>query len=126
MRIDEELTSDSSLVTELQSAADRVFSQPAHFTKFVKFPRGGEWNSTHIVGLNVKTGVEVGKDDAHGKRLHLHVQFKVSHRTFVKLDFKEVQEEMNRVLEEMDYPHRIHYTHVTCHRPELEDYIGKD
>ena len=126
VRIDEELTQESKLVVDLQTTANQVFTVKEHFGKFVLFPKGGQWDTTHIVGLNVKTGVEVGKDDSHGRRLHLHVQFKVNHRSFIRLDFKEIQLEMNRVLRSIGYPHEIHYTHVTCHKPELEDYIGKD
>jgi hypothetical protein len=126
VRIDGSLEELGDLVDELQTAANRCFSEEDHFTKFVLFPKGGSWDEDHIVGLDVITGVEVGKDDAHGRRLHLHVQFKIRHRSYVKLDYAQIKEEFNAILEDMKYPHKVHYVHVTCHKPELSDYIGKE
>ena len=126
-RIDGNLTAESPLVKILESAGASLFGEDAHFTKFVKFPKGGSWNAENIVALNVLTGVEVGTDDAHGHRLHLHADFKVTHRSFIKLDYHAIQDEMNRILEAKGYPLRIHYTHVTFHKSDMSrEYIMKN
>ena len=79
-----------------------------------------------IISLDVATRVEIGTDDAHGKRLHLHAQFKVKHRTYIRLDYKEIQNEMNQVLTEKGYPLLIHYTHGTFHRTDMSiEYMKK-
>ena len=126
-RIDGNLTPESPLVTVLENAGASLFGDEEHFTKFVKFPKGGSWNSDNIVALEVVTGVDVGKDDAHGQRLHLHAQFKVTHKSFVKLDFRELQDEMNSILAARGYPLRIHYTHVSFHKADMSrEYIEKN
>jgi len=125
-RIDGELTGSSPLVTILEDSARVLFGQEDHFLKFVRFPKGGQWDNDHIISLDVVTGVEIGTDDAHGKRLHLHGQFKVTHRSYLQLDYKALQDEMNRILESKGYPLMIHYTHVTFHRADMaREYIGK-
>ena len=125
-RIDGVLTGESPLVTILEASAREVFGDEGHFLRFVTFPQGGQWDDDHIVALNVVTGVEIGTDDAHGKRLHLHAQFKVTHRSYIKLDFHALQAEMNKVLRKNGYPLEIHYTHVTFHRSDMaREYIGK-
>jgi hypothetical protein len=126
VRIDGSKEEIRPLVDQLQKCANVCFGQEAHFTRFVTFPKGGQWDDEHVIGLDVTTGVEIGKDDAHGRRLHLHVQFKIRHRSYVKLDFQAIKDEMNGILEEEEFPHRIAYVHVTCHKPELADYIGKE
>jgi len=125
-RIDGELTAESPLVTILEDAARELFGQEEHFLRFVTFPHGGQWDDDHIVALDVVTGVEIGTDDAHGKRLHLHAQFKVTHRSYIRLDYHVLQDEMNRILESKGYPLMIHYTHVTFHRTDMaREYIRK-
>ena len=125
-RIDGELTAQSPIVKVLEESARELFGEEAHFTKFVLFPKGGSWDDGHIDSLNVVTGVGIGTDDAHGKRLHLHAQFKVTHRSFIKLDYKVLQSEMNSILEEKKYPLKIHYTHVTFHKSDMSrEYILK-
>ena len=125
-RIDGDISKDSPLVTLLQQSAAEVFGEDEHVIKFVRFPHGGSWDEENIVGLNVVTGVEIGTDDAHGKRLHLHAQFKVTHTSYIRLDYKELQNEMNRVLEHKGYPLMIHYTHVTFHKTDMaKEYISK-
>jgi len=125
-RIDGELTAESPLVTILEDGARDLFGQEEHFLQFVRFPHGGSWDDDHIVALNVVTGIEIGTDDAHGKRLHLHAQFKVTHRSYIRLDYHALQDEMNKILESKGYPLRIHYTHVTFHRSDMSiEYIRK-
>jgi hypothetical protein len=119
------LTAESSLVTKLQAAANETFTNTDRIVKFVTFPHGGSFDPDHIIDIKTVTGVEVGKMD-RGRRLHLHVQFKIRHRTWVRLDPAAIKAEINAVLEESGYPHQIHYIHISVHRPELEDYIGKD
>lgn len=126
IRIDEDLTPESRLVRVLQDTANQVFGEEGHFTNFVQFPKGGMWNVENIIGLDVVTGVEVGTDDAHGRRLHLHVQFKVRHRSYLRLDGEKIKSEMNIMLNRNAYPHPIAYVHITVHKPELIDYIGKE
>jgi len=125
-RIDGELSPDSPLVTVLEDAARELFGEDEHFIKFVTFPKGGSWDNDHIDSLNVVTGVEIGTDDAHGKRLHLHAQFKVTHRSYIRLDFKVLQQEMNSILSQKGYPLVIHYTNVTFHKSDMSrEYILK-
>jgi len=124
--IDGEITPNSPLITLLEQSARELFEDEEHFLKFVRFPKGGQWDDDNIQGLDVVTGVEVGTDDAHGKRLHLHAQFKITHTTYIKLDYKELQKEMNNILGSNGYPLMIHYTHVTFHRHDYsKEYLNK-
>jgi len=121
------ITSESPLISVLENASATLFGQEEYFTRFVKFPKGGSWNSENIIALNVLTGVEVGTDEDHGHRLHVHAQFKVTHRSFIKLDYHVIQDEMNKLLEARGYPLRIHYTHVTFHRTDMSrEYLTKN
>jgi hypothetical protein len=124
-RIDGDLLPTSPLVTILQDSGKEVFGEMEHFLKFVKFPKGGEWDE-NIESLKVDIGVEIGTDDAHGRRLHLHAQFRISHYSYVKLDYRVIQSEMNRVLAEKGYQLKIHYTHGTFHKTDMAaEYTSK-
>jgi hypothetical protein len=125
IRIDDDLTEESPLIRILQSTTNEVFGEEGHFVNFVQFPKGGAWNTANIVDLSVLSGVEVGSDDAHGARLHVHVQFKVRHHSYLRLDGEKIKTEMNMMLTRNGYPHKIAYVHITVHKPELVDYIGK-
>ena len=126
-RVSEDLTAESPLVTVLQQTAGELFEQEEHFLKFVQFPKGGQWDDTNIVALDVVTGVEIGTDELKGKRLHLHAQFKVTHRSFLKLDYTVIKEEINRMLESKGYPLKIHYVHGSFHKSDMAgEYVRKN
>ena len=102
-------------VKGLQDAANLLFGDVEYMKRIVKFPYAednGEFDSNHILAVDTTTRVEIGKDDAHGKRLHLHVIFKLTHKSRIHLVFHKVKSEMNSILAEKEYPHRIHYVHV--------------
>jgi hypothetical protein len=115
-----------SLISGLQKSVGQSFTDPDSIKEYVTFPKGGEWNDDFIEGVDVVTGVEIGRDDAHGARLHCHVQFKVKHHSFLRLDFTKIKEVVNDRLKSNDFPHPIAYVHVVCHKPELADYMSKD
>ena len=56
----------------------------------------------------------------------IHAQYKVTHHSYIRLDYHALQDEMNKVLESKGYPLMIHYTHVTFHRSDMaREYVRK-
>lgn len=111
-RIDAPVDEMGEFVEPLQSAANELLGDPDYIEKFLQFPYGGEFNPETVLGIEVTTRVEVGKDDAHGRRLHLHALLKITHNSRVRLSFPILKREMNHILEEKDYPLRVHYLHA--------------
>lgn len=116
-------TNLKSQMENLQKCAAETFTEERSITQFVMFPKGGSWNTKYILGFDVAVGVEVGQNQS---RLHCHVQFKVKHRSYVRLDCGKIKSEMNEILKKNEFNYPIAYVHVACHKPELIDYFSKD
>lgn len=112
VRLDFELNELLPYVTGLQNAANELLGNPDHIERIVQFPFGGEFNPETILNIDSTTRVEIGKDDAHGRRLHLHAMFKIRHKSKIRLDYAQLKKEMNDILKESNYPFPIAYVHV--------------
>lgn len=51
---------------------------------------GHSWDS-HVVNVHVMYGVEVGKDPKWGGRVHVHMEIKIYHNTWVQIDKQNMQ-----------------------------------
>jgi len=121
--------SEKSLGTEavkLQDATNDVFSSDETKARIVLFPKGGEWDISHIISDDITIAVEIGTNVKFGSRVHLHVKFKIRHRSYLRLDPAEIKIVMNEALTRVGSILPIHYVHVKCHPPDLEDYVVKD
>jgi hypothetical protein len=112
VRLDVDDSEMTPFVSGLQEAANELLGDPDNLEMIVSFPYGGEFNPETILNIDVTTRVEIGKDDAHGKRLHLHAILKIRHNSKIRLDFARVKSRMNEILEDKNYPYPVHYVHV--------------
>lgn len=79
------------------------------------------WDEAPIVEASCVSTVEVGHM-ARGSRLHMHVAFKVWHRTIISLNREGILERANDYLESHDYPHTVKYLNIAVRGPTAEDY----
>lgn len=86
----------------------------------------GAWNENWIYEFKTLFRLEVGENVQHGMRLHAHVLITVKHRTDFFFKIYKVKDEINRMLEEKEYPFRIMNVHVKVRGGNLEDYLRKD
>lgn len=130
-RIEGETSEALALGDTLIETLQEFWNRPEEIAEYVNFDpkhKGilGAWNENWIFEFKTLFRLEIGENRQHGRRLHAHVLVTVKHRTDFWFDIYKVRDEINRRLEEKDYPLRVMNVHVQVRGGNLEDYLKKD